>query len=214
MISIFSGSPGSGKSYHATSVIYDSLCFRRRPRPVICNYDLNLPKNADMFHYVPNDHLTPDRLVDFANDWFGLNPVRQDSILLVLDEAQLLWNSRLWNEAGRNSGVTRADGSRSMSWLEFFSQHRHWGYEIILIAQSAQMVDRQFRSLVEYDVVHRQFSNFGFVGGLIGALFLGRLHVAVTRYYGMHERLGSHWFVIRPKICRMYDTFATFRGRS
>ena len=39
MILLYSGTPGSGKSFHATQEIYYLL---RRKKNVICNYDVNL----------------------------------------------------------------------------------------------------------------------------------------------------------------------------
>lgn len=197
-ISAYTGTPGSGKSYRATEEIYYSICKRLYPIPTICNYELSLPKNQEYFHYYPNSALNPQMLVNFASDWWRENPFKEDRILLVIDEAQLVFNSRDWQDENR------------MAWLEFFSQHRHYGYKVILIAQSAAMIDKQFRSLIEYDVNHRTLGNFGVVGSILSALTLGRAHAAVTRYYGLHERLGAKFFVTRKKIYSLYDTRSAF----
>lgn len=199
-IYLYSGTPGSGKSLHATADIKDALFWRRYPRDVICNYDLALPESKrPFFHYKPNSELHPSWLVDFSKEYFKSHKFGEDKILLVIDECQLLFNSREWNNPER------------MAWLEFFSQHRHYGYKVIFVAQSDKMVDRQFRALIEYDVNHRKLSNFGLVGALMSLMFLGRLHVAVTRYYGLSERVGVHWFVARKGIFKLYDSYTSFR---
>ena len=76
----------------------------------------------------------------------------EDQILLVIDESQLIFNARDWQKAGREK------------WLSFFSQHRKYGYHIILVAQFDRMIDRQIRSLIEYEYVHRKVGNYGIKG--------------------------------------------------
>ncbi len=168
--------------------------------PVIANFDLRHDvRNYDAaFHFKSNLNLHPDWLVEFARKWWDTHRFRENSILLVVDEAQLLFNSREWNNPDR------------MAWLQFFSQHRHYGYKVILIAQSDRMIDRQFRALLEYDVKHRKLANFGIGGAILSLFCLGRLFVAVTMYYGLKERTGVLFFVTRKKIHGLYDSYSTF----
>lgn len=195
----YTGTPGSGKSYHATRDIYEKLRYKRNP--VICNYDLShdMPHYDELYHFKSNAELDPDWLVEFSQQWFQTHRFREDEILLVCDECQLLFNSREWNNPKR------------MAWLQFFSQHRHYGYKVILIAQDTKMVDRQFRALLEYETVHRKLSNFGFVGFLLSLIALGRVFTAVTTYYGLKERIGVKFFVLRKRIMRLYDSYTTFK---
>ena len=51
----------------------------------------------------------------------------------LIGEAQILFNSRDW---GSNS-------NKRMAWIKFFSQHRKYGYNFIMIAQFDKMIDRQ-----------------------------------------------------------------------
>lgn len=199
-IYLYSGTPGSGKSYHATADIWDYVN-RRYPRAVVSNYDLRHDmRNYDVaYHYLPNGALDPDWLVDFSARWFASHKFQEDSILLVLDECQLLFNSREWNNP------------RRMAWLEFMSQHRHHGYKVILIAQSDKMVDRQFRALIEYEVKHRRLANFGIVGKVISLVALGRLFGAITTYYGLKERIGVRFFVPRRRVLGLYDSYQHFQ---
>ena len=86
-ISLYSGTPGSGKSACATMRIYKRL---KRKLPVIANYNLNqsLLPNGKLFNFIDNSQLTPQLLVDFAGRWFGTHRFGEDRILLVIDECQ------------------------------------------------------------------------------------------------------------------------------
>lgn len=197
-ISLYSGTPGSGKSLHATERIYKRL---NRNLPVIANYNLDSKKipHPKLFTYVDNSTLTPGLLVEKAGDWFSRHRFGEDRILLVIDECQLLFNSREWQNSDR------------MEWLEFFSQHRKYGFAVILVAQFDKMVDRQFRSLVEYEYIHRKVSNFGLAGWCLSLLFGGKAHVVVQRYYPLSQKVGSRFFIPRKKWFGLYDSYGTFR---
>ena len=70
MISLYSGTPGSGKSLHVAERIYTKL---GAGRPVIANFPVNLDKikrcRGD-FLEVDNDELTPALLMDFSDEYF------------------------------------------------------------------------------------------------------------------------------------------------
>lgn len=201
-IYLYSGTPGTGKSLHAANEIRFQLN-RRHPRPVVGNFELSpiAPvRSRDSFHYYDNQSLTPDLLTGFADDYWTNGGVgfREDYIDLVLDECQLLFNSRLWTQSDR------------IAWLEFFSQHRKYGYKVIFIAQSAKMVDNQFRMLIEYEYMHRKVANLGVMGALLGGLMLNRLYMHINYYYQTSERLGMDWFLASRKDFAMYDTHKRF----
>lgn len=200
-IYLYSGTPGSGKSLHAANLIRFQLS-RRTPRPVLGNFKLSddAPvRNPQFFWYYPNSELCPGLLTDFADRfWSSQDFFREDYLHFVVDECQLLWNSRLWSQSDR------------MAWLEFFSQHRKYGYKVIFIAQSAKMVDNQFRMLIEYEWLHRKVSNLGVIGTLLGALFRDRLYMHINTYFPTSERLGMDWFMASRKDFAMYDTHARF----
>lgn len=201
MISLYSGTPGSGKSLHVADRVRWAV---RAGRPVLCNFDvdpavLGRSRYDRFFHYWDNQALSPDRLVRFSREYFGGGPVREDRILLVIDEAQLLFNARDWGVHGRER------------WVSFFTQHRKFGYSVILVAQFDRMLDRQLRSLIEYEFVHRKVSNFGWRGLLLSALLLSpRLFVSVKVWYPMKEKVGSEFFRFRRRNARLYDTYADF----
>lgn len=198
MIYLYSGTPGSGKSLDTARVIYHTLV---RNRPVICNFEINTDyvKHSDKFYFLSNTDLTPSKLIEFSREYFGDKPTREGQILLVIDECQLLFNARDWQQSGRQE------------WLSFYTQHRKYGYDIILVAQFDRMIDRQIRSLIEYEIVHRKVSNFGAKGILLTALMGGRkLFVRVKVWYPMKEKTGSNFFHAQRKYYRLYNTYNNF----
>lgn len=212
MIYLYSGTPGSGKSLHATMKARDNVI---AGRPVIANYALNFPKakHRALFRCWDNLDVTPDALVDFATDWWSTHPFKEESIRLILDECQLIFNSRSWDSKGAKGKDGTVSGPSRMDWIRFFSQHRKYGYSVILVAQSDRMIDRQIRSLIEYEYLHRKVSNFGWRGWLL-SLALGGTNTFICsqRYYGLHEYIGRDIFHARKKIFQLYDTRATFQG--
>ena len=200
MIELYSGTPGSGKSLHAAETIYFRL---RKGKPVICNFQIEpgyIRKYKDTFYYCPNDKLTPEVLYDFSRSYFSEQGAayKEDSILLVIDECQLLFNARAWDSRDR------------AGWLSFFTQHRKYGYLIILVAQNDRMLDRQVRSLIEYEEVHRKVSNFGIFGTVLKILAMREVFIAVRRWYPLKERVDFYFFVARKRYYRLYDTRALF----
>lgn len=204
MISLYSGTPGAGKSLHLASRLVNRI--QRRQAPVIANFDCNFDciKNPrGSFVYIDNSQLTPERLFWFSENYrayTGKRP-REGEILLVIDEAQLLFNSREWGRKDR------------AEWCSFFTQHRKLGYEVILVAQNDRMLDRQIRSLVEYEWIHRKVSNYGMKGKFLSMFFMGKLFVAVQVWYPMKNKGGkvsSEWFVYRKRYAQIYDTYALF----
>ena len=120
MIYLYSGTPGSGKSLHTSRVIYWTL---KRGYPVLANFPVNtgnIRKAKGEFVEVANDTLTPKYLINYARGYFHGRRVVEGKILLILDECQLMFNAREWNTKGRNE------------WLSFFTQHRKFGYDVIL----------------------------------------------------------------------------------
>lgn len=198
MIVLYSGTPGSGKSLDCARTIYN---WCRRGAPVICNFPVNvgnirLRRKKDI-RFVSNQELTPDYLVSVAKEHFSGKRIKEDSILLIVDEAQLMFNARDWNAAGRDR------------WNWFFTMHRHFGYFIILCAQFDRMLDRQVRCLIEYEYIHRKVKNMGWRGYLLSCLMLSpfNLFVKVKVWYPMKEKVGSEFFKATPKYYRIYDTF-------
>lgn len=193
MIYLYTGSPGSGKSYHVARDIYIRLTKHKYKR-VVANFkiDLNrIKKCKGEFYYLDNSELTVKYLLNFAkkNHVEGI----ENQTLLVIDEAQIKFNSREW----------QIKGNERMKWIEFFSQHRKLGYNIILITQFDRMIDRQIRSLVEYEIKHRKINNFK-----IGKMLPVTVFACVTYWYGVNEKIETEFMFFRKKFAKIYNSYA------
>lgn len=204
-IHVYTGTPGSGKSLHAASDIRFQLT-RRYPRPVIANFPLAAKApiapdvRDDCFHYIPNEEMSAGAITSIAETYWQTSgrDFQEDYITLVIDECQLLFNSRLWNQSSR------------MQYLEFLSQSRKYGIKVLLIAQATKMIDNQFRMLVEVEHNHRRVSSFGPLGSACALPFGGRLFLVVRYLYQCSERLGMQLFRGSRADLLMYDSYARF----
>lgn len=200
------GTPGSGKSLHMARYIWQDL--NRKPECLVLT---NIPINTSSCKY-------PDRLKVFTNnqlgdagllikeaeDYWSTHSAKsvddaENRIHLYIDEAQILFNSRNWQQNSRKSD----------SWPWFFSVHRHYGFRVILCTQMLANLDKQVRGNVEYTIQHRKVTNFGFFGWLIG-LFAKSMFVAIEIWQPIQQQLSSSFFVYRKKYGEIYDTHALF----
>lgn len=195
MINLFTGTPGSGKSLDMARFIFS---FNRQKKPVICNFEIDKKKlkHPDLFFFVDNIDLTVEFLVDFAKNFYKDGKVKESSIVLVVDECQMMFNSRDWSKPDRQA------------WNKFFQIHRHYGFDIYLVTQFDSMIDKQIRSLVEYNYIHRKVKNFGLKGYFLSFLFLApSLFISIKYWYPMKEKISSEFFRGRKKLYSLYDTF-------
>lgn len=194
MIWLYSGTPGSGKSYHAACDIFYRIKRKNKMKnKVIGNFPIALTNKN--YTYLDNSEITPAKLRNYARLHHVLGVEGQT--LVILDEAQIIFNSRSWNSS---------DGTR-MEWIIFFTQHRKLGFDFILIAQNDRMIDRQIRSLVEYEVAHLKIGNY--FRFLPITVFL-----AVQRWYGQKMKLAHELIFYRKKIAAIYDTYKLFSQRN
>ena len=198
-IDLYSGTPGSGKSLHAAKRIVD---WSRQGKPVITNFEVDLSKYPKAKQtYVDDDELTPDFLVKFSREYFEgrkLTKKDEDTILLVIDECQLIFNSREYQKKDRKS------------WIKLFSTHRHLGYHVILIAQMDKMLDKQIRGLIEYEYIHRKLSNFGKAGKLLTVALAGEMFTSVQMWYPLKLKIGTQMFRAKKRYYSIYDSYAAF----
>lgn len=201
MIYLYSGTPGSGKSCHQAEMIYSIM--QRKNGCVLANYSINVEriKHArGLFVECSNDELNPVDLIRFSRWFFKKHPFREGAIKLFIDEAQLLFNSRDWDKKGRSD------------WLKFFSQHRKYGYDVFLVAQFDRMLDRQIRSLIEYEVIHRKISAGGVMGSLVNFFLGGHVYIAITVWYPMKQQLYSEYHHTYARYYSLYDSYSDFSG--
>jgi len=192
MIYLYTGSPGSGKSYHAAKDIYNRLTKHKYKR-VITNFRIDvskIKKNRGEYVYKDNSELTVEFLLEYARQKHIIGIENQT--LLIIDESQVKFNSREW-QINRNE---------RMKWIEFFSQHRKLGFNIIMITQFDRMIDRQIRALVEYEIKHRKVNNFK-----IGKLLPVVVFACVTYWYGVNEKIETEFVIYRKKYSSIYNSF-------
>lgn len=203
LIYFYSGTPGSGKSLHVAEDIYNYL---RRGKKVIANFDVNtsaIPGYTGGFYHIENYDLSPEMLFNYAMSEHEVNARGQmieKQTLLVIDECQLIFNPRSWNDKGR------------MEWCSFFTQHRKYGFTVILVSQFDRLVDRQIRSLIEYEYKHRKVNNFKAFGKILGLLSGGSLFCCVIYWYGVKEKVGTQFFRGRRKFYNLYNSYKLFDG--
>lgn len=215
MIHLYSGTPGSGKSFHATEKIFYRL---RNRGNVIANYPINLENCASslfgywlhrffktykphlrklgQFYYVDNTQLTVSYLKEYARK--NHKPNKEGQTLVVIDECGIMFNPRTFSQSDR------------LEWIQFFSMHRHYGYDFILISQSDRMVDRQIRSFFEYEHKHRNVGHFKLFGRLLALFCGGSLFIDVTTFYCLREKVSSDFFRFSKRIASLYDSYALY----
>ena len=196
MIYLYSGTPGSGKSLNCVRDIVNKL---KNGGNVIANFPIKIDliktkkgKQLGKFIYKENKDLTVKFLTEFAlkNHVKG----KEAQTLLVIDEAQALFNPRDFRDKSRKE------------YNYFFSVHRHLGYNVILITQNDRLLDKQIRCLLEYEIKHRKINNFK----LIGKMLPFTTFACVTYWYGVREKVEVNFFSYSKKISALYDSYALF----
>ena len=205
MIWFYSGTPGSGKSFHMAKDIRINLRMKRNVISTV-NVDTdkiskNGKKRIGDFIYIPILELKPQILYEYA--FKNHKKGKEGQTLLIIDECQIIFNPR---EYQRNN---RAE------WILFFTKHRHLGYNIILTSQFDRLVDRQIRSLFEYEVKHRKVNNMGVLFLLPFTAF-----ALVEYWYGVKIIVGRRFMLYNKRTASiydsyvMYDDFAEMMGKS
>jgi zona occludens toxin len=208
MIELYSGTPGSGKSLDCASEIYFKIMHGKN---IIANFEINetvfpkRKKNKGLFVFIDDCDITPKLLQDLALSYHKKNKqghIIEGQTTIILDECGMLFNPRDWQAPERKE------------WARFFQQHRKYGFNVILITQFDRLIDRQIRSVIEYEVIHRKVSNFQFIGFLLGLFFKGNVFVGVTYWYPVKERMSAKFFVLLPRYGKMYDSYKIFDGQA
>lgn len=123
MIEVYSGIPGSGKTYNVTKKAVKAL---RKGRMVFSNYPIvtykGLGKNKKR---IVSKKLSREMISD---------KVFPMGSLLIIDEGASWFSSRDWKEFKRDDIV-------------LFTQHRHIGIDMYVIAQHPQRLDTVIREI-------------------------------------------------------------------
>lgn len=215
MIEVYTGFVGSGKSYHAVKRGIEIADAPFGNRWVVANFPIKPKKkflagipfvnrfikdpfNKPRWIYKANDELTPEFLVNLSFE-MGFDK-KEGSCLLIIDEAGIMFNSRDWNVKPKER----------KEWIQFFAQSRKLGYDVILIVQDVRMLDRQIRSLAEYEVQHKKMNNLGILN-LIPIFWFCTIFAAVKFWNGIRTMRGSlELIMFKKSIADRYDTKALF----
>jgi len=165
MITILQGTLGSGKSATCTAMALDHL---KRGGVVATNFGLVDGWAYELAHHSFAGRFSEDRrrinALSHYNRHFhvqsleavkAINPkelaekelqtvkgkYQEGQGLLILDECQLIFNSRKWE--------------KNMDWIEFFTQSRKLGWDVLLVAHTIDMIDSQIRPLIEFEARFR-----------------------------------------------------------
>lgn len=228
MVSFYTGTPGSGKSYHLAQLVYDKLKYQ--DINIIANFEINLDAVAltrlgyikqritdasggkikfrkynkrplkGRFYYWDNSQITVDNLLAFAaqNHVRKSRSVDAPQTLVLIDEAGIVFNCRGFGDRNRQK------------WVNFFAKHRHYNFDVILCCQFDRQVDKQIRCCVEYEQIHRKLKNFQFLGWLASTLAGGNLFVICENWYMNHLKCGNHLLRYSHRIAALYDTLRDF----
>lgn len=211
MIYFYSGTPGSGKSLQVAKDIINKLTVKKQN--VISNMNINRDNVRAMtffkknkigrFFYLRNDKFTPDFFYKYAQKYHAKGVEGQT--LIVIDEAQMLFSPTVIKLKMQEDKMYRA------KWLEFFTQHRHLGFNIIIVSQFDKLIDAQVRCLFEYNVIHRKVNNFKI--GWILSLFKISSFCSITYWYGVNEKMGVQFYIYKKKYSKIYDSYKMFEEK-
>lgn len=216
-IEFYTGTPGSGKSYHALETIMEYL---EKGLHVIANFPLNfLPKMiekgwADRYMYIPDEFLMGEN---------GMAILWQISYEKIFDEGYLLYENHekvhrffgrgeslclvVIDEAGNYFPPDESTNPVQKKWKLFFRQHRKMGYDFILVSQGTNDINKSIRSCVEYEIAHRKANRVAPFKWLPWTLFY------YVRYWTADRKrqlLGSESSIYVKRFAALYDTHKMF----
>lgn len=148
-INIIVGRPGSGKSYE--SIVYHVLPALKEGRKVVTNLPLNLEHFEQVFGSevldlinVKSDTFSKEhgvikpfsKATDFTDDEWKNE--EQQGPLFVIDECHFVYPS---SNSKKGTSINEC--------LEYFSMHRHYGHDILLMTQSLGKLHKDLRAMIQ-----------------------------------------------------------------
>lgn len=150
MIICVAGTPGAGKTYDITKKIMDNLRLGRVVYTNIDGFDDSAIRQAQKVYCGLDDWDYETRMIFLDKEksryfWRFCKP----GSLIVIDEIHKYFNSRDWQSP------------ENREFVDWASTHRHEGFDLIMITQALEKVDKQARSLVEWTYFYRKVNYFG-----------------------------------------------------
>lgn len=192
-VTLYTGSPGSGKSLHCTEVIIKAL---QKGINVISNYSIAIERVEGVRGKYVNksdDTITVKFLIEFAKEFHEKG--KEGQTIVVIDEAQLKFNSRAWQSKDRTD------------WNKFFTVHRHLGYEVILATQKDSFLDSQIRGLIEYELNHKNLKK-----SKLGDIFpfMPNWFICIKTWYHSKMKINVNYFFMKQYVIDSYDSYVMF----
>lgn len=209
MIWFYSGTPGSGKSLSAAKELLRILSLKKNViTNMIVNEDqikhhLRRKKRIGELVQLTNKEMTPSTFNAYAVQHH--QPRVEGQTYIIIDEAQLLVGPTVMKLRTQENRNFRQD------WLDFFTQHRHMGFHIIMISQFDRLIDPQIRTLFEYNIIHKKINNVGTFGWFLTILKIP-LFLRIEKWYGNSLVLAKEWFMYNSKYASIYDSYSRFTG--
>lgn len=195
MLSMFTGTPGSYKSYHATEQAIKDL---KQGYNVIANFPIDYKrlgiKPRGEFVFLRNSDFKVEYFLNYAKEHHK-NSYHTQTIVYI-DEAAVIFNARRFNDKDR------------LDWINFFANHRHFNYNFVLITQMDMMIDKQIRFLVETEIRHRALTQYKLLGLLAGKFL--KMYLEVEMWYPCKMKTRSQFRIFKKKYADCYDTMALF----
>lgn len=189
MIQCFTGVPGSGKSAHLSR---EMLALLERGTYVLANFDYDAQPWADHFIRIP-DYPVMDEILEIVRK-LPRNR-KEGNVALCIDECSTVFDSRTWNQRGRSD------------WVTFMKLSRHIGVNVILVAQSAGMIDKQIRACIQTEVKHMKVAAMGSIPFILSGFGLLPLTFWVETYFGTRIKVATGFFLPRKKYWERYDSY-------
>lgn len=208
-IEFLAGTPGSGKSYHALEMIIDAL---EAGKHVIANFPLNFTQKmvrdglADRFMYIPDEFLMGENgmallwkiSAEIIDDGKARFFMRGEGVCLVVID-----------ECGNYFPSDESSSPIQKLWKLFLRQHRKMGFDIALISQGMDDINRTIKSLVEYEISHRKANRVAPFKWLPWTFFF---YVRYWRSDRKRQLLNSTSSIYVKKFAALYDTNMMFGG--
>ncbi|ELV8681518.1 zonular occludens toxin domain-containing protein [Vibrio fluvialis] len=203
------GKLGSGKSLTAVGRIRDAF---HRGVPVATNLNINLKemlgrdkRNTRLYRLPDKPSVEDLTALGYGNKSYD---VTKDG-LIVLDECGTWFNSRTWNDKGRQLLIDHLLHIRKLGW------------DVIFIVQDISIVDKQARlALAEHTVFCRRLDRMQvpFLSTIVWLLTLGqlrlpmpKLHVGIVKYGdNVNSLTVDKWMLWGTDLYSCYDTKQMF----
>lgn len=158
----------------------------------------------DLKHFHDSENNTFDDVTTLLNV-----PICPKGSLVVIDEVHKYFNARDWNDRpdpkdkDKNYDENGKEVSINRAMADWASTHRHLGFDLVLITQDIDKVDKQVRSMTEWCYYFRKVNFFG------GAVQKKYLCYAYSGDDHGGKPLSKNVRTYDPKYFRCYKSYST-----